>query len=260
MNLAYVDYGTDHSKPPVVLLHAFPLFGAMFEPVAIRLAGSRRVLVPDLRGFGASPEPGTMEPSVDVMADDIAVLLDRLDIERAVIGGISMGGYVVMAMLRRHRVRVAGVILIDTKASKDDDAARADRERMAKAVLTIGPRALRPMLGTLLGPTTHRGRRETVDKVRMWIEQTRPEAVAWAQRAMAARPSSTETLSAAGVAGVVVVGAEDSITTSDDALAMSVAFQPPAPVHVIVDAGHLSPVENPDAVADVLRDALDGMI
>lgn len=256
MELAYADDGADRLGPPLVLLHAFPLSGAMFGQLAGRLAATQRVITPDLRGFGDSPDPGADEPSLELMADDVVALLDRLDIDRAMVAGVSMGGYVAMAMLRRVPERVAAVALIDTKASADADEARANRERVAQAVLNNGPRALRPMLDTLLGDTTRKERPEIVAQVTGWLDAARPKGVAWAQRAMAARPSSFDVLASAKAPVTVIVGAEDTLTPREDAVAIAEARVPPAPLRVLAGAGHLSPVEDPDAVAGALRDVL----
>jgi pimeloyl-ACP methyl ester carboxylesterase len=228
----------------------------MFSAQVAGLAGHARVVVPDLRGFGRSPGPGDGEPSIDTMADDIGALLGRLDVGPAVVAGVSMGGYVAMAMLRRHAHQVAAVVLVDTKAGADDGPARENRERIATAVLDSGSRVLRPMLDRLLGHTTRSERPEVVRTVTQWLDAAAPDGVAWAQRAMAARPSSFATLAAAQVPASVLVGEEDTLTPHDDALAMAAAFQRPAPVHVIPRAGHLSAVENPDAVTGALRDVL----
>jgi len=252
IDLAHEEAG---SGRPVILLHAFPLSRAMFADQVAGLADQARVIAPDLRGFGES-QPGADEPSLDLMADDVAGLLDRLEVEAGVVAGLSMGGYVAMAMLRRHAERVAAVVLMDTKASADDQPARENRERVARAVVEDGPSALRPMLDALLGETTRAERRGVVDMVSRWLDSVRPEAVAWAQRAMAARPDSFATLAGALVPGFVVVGEEDTMTTRDDALAMAAAFAQPPPVYVIPQAGHLSAVENPDAVTGALRDVL----
>jgi pimeloyl-ACP methyl ester carboxylesterase len=255
IELAYAEHGGDRTGTPVVLLHAFPVTSAMYDAVATRLAEQHHVVSPDLRGFGGSVL-GDDEPSLDLMADDVAALLGRLDLDRVVLAGLSMGGYVAMAMLRRHPQRIAAVVLMDTKAAADAPQARENRERMARAVLDEGPSALRPMLESLLGETTQRERPQVVDMVVRWIEAVDPQGVAWAQRAMAARPSSFRTLADARIPGFVVVGEEDTLTTHDDALAMAAAFAPQVPVHVIPRAGHLSAVENPDAVAGALRDVL----
>jgi pimeloyl-ACP methyl ester carboxylesterase len=255
VELAYAEYGGTRTGIPVVLLHAFPVTSAMYDAVATQLAEQHHVITPDFRGFGGSVL-GDGEPSLDVMADDVAALLGRLDLDRVVLAGLSMGGYVAMAMLRRHPQRIGAVVLMDTKAAADAPQARENRERMARAVLDEGPSALRPMLESLLGGTTRRDRPQVVEMVARWIEAVDPRGVAWAQRAMAARPSSFRTLADAGLPGFVVVGEEDTLTTHDDALAMAAAFAPQAPVHVIPRAGHLSAVENPDAVAGALRDVL----
>ncbi|MBB5790676.1 alpha/beta fold hydrolase [Jiangella mangrovi] len=239
---------------PVVLIHAFPLTPAVFDGVTERLPGTT-VIAPALRGFGGPDAAG--EPSLDTYADDVAAELDRRGVERAVVGGLSLGGYVTMAMLRRHPDRVAGVILMDTKASEDTDEARANRLRMADAVEKHGTRALRPMLDTLLGATTHRDRPGLVTQVTAWLDAARPDGVAWAQRAMAARPPSFDTLHDAAARGLeaatVVVGAEDTMTGPDEAAAMASALGG-VTVHVVDEAGHLSPLERPDVVAAILRE------
>jgi pimeloyl-ACP methyl ester carboxylesterase len=253
MELAYDEAG---SGTPLVLLHAFPLSRGMFAEQLAGLADRARVIAPDLRGFGDSPAPGDGEPSLDAMADDVATMLDRLGVETCVLGGLSMGGYVAMAMLRRHRERVTAIVLMDTKASADGGDARANRERVARAVFEDGAAVLHPMLEALLGKETRQGRPETVEQVTAWLDAVRPEGVAWAQRAMAARPASFDTLRSSGVPGFVIVGEQDEVTPHDDAIAMAEAFSSEAPVYVIPGAGHLSAVENPVGVTGALRDVL----
>ena len=111
--------------PAVVLLHAFPMDSALWASQRRALAGEGfRVVSPDLPGFGGSA-PSRSAPSLDVMADEVAALMEELGIDRAVVGGLSMGGYVAMAMLRRHPARIAGLVLADTKAAADTPEAAA---------------------------------------------------------------------------------------------------------------------------------------
>src|ERR1043165_6434444 len=112
--LAHADVG--HGLP-VVLLHAFPLNRMMWEPQIAALFGECRCIVPDLRGFGDSPKSGPY--SMDVFADDVIALLDALQIDRAVVGGLSMGGYVAFNLFRRYRQRVRALLLADTRAGAD---------------------------------------------------------------------------------------------------------------------------------------------
>src|SRR5579884_846254 len=108
------------SGTPVLLLHAFPLSSAMWLAQREALSGDYRVITPDQRGFGGSPL-GEDEPSLDAAADDLAALLDGKDLDRVVLGGLSMGGYVAMAFLRRHPQRVAALVLADTRAGADGE-------------------------------------------------------------------------------------------------------------------------------------------
>lgn len=231
---------------PVVLLHAFPLSSAMWLGQREGLSGVCRVITPDLRGFGGSPL-GEEEPSLAVMADDVAETLDAEGIERAVIGGQSMGGYVTMEFCRRHPDRVLGVILADTKASADTEAARANRERIAQAVTEHGGGVLlEEVVPGLVGPTTRQRRAMVYGRVRGLAQTAPPRAVAWASRAMATRPESFDTLRALKVPALVIVGEEDELSPPADAEAMAGAI-PDATLVTIEEAGHLSAVERPEA-------------
>lgn len=231
---------------PVVLLHAFPLSSAMWLAQREGLATTCKVITPDLRGFGGSVL-GEDEPSLDVMADDVVRLMDREGIERGVVGGLSMGGYVTMALCRRHPDRVLGVILADTKAGADPEAARSNRERIAATVLDSGTSVLlEEVLPGLLGQTTVRRRAMVFGRVRGLVQAAPPGAVAWAQRAMAGRLDSFDTLRALKVPVLVIVGEEDETSPLADAEAMTRAV-PDGRLAVIEKAGHLSAVEQPEA-------------
>jgi pimeloyl-ACP methyl ester carboxylesterase len=244
-----VSDGPDAARPTLVLLHAFPVWSALYDDVRERLAAAYDLLTPDLPGWGDAPLP-TGEPALDAYADLVAELLDSRGVQQAVVGGTSMGGYVALAFARRHGDRLSGLVLVDTKASADTDAARDNRERIARTALEEGgPRVLLDdVLPALLGETSWQTRPEVVDLVRGWVEQARPEAVAWTQRAMAARPDSFDTLRELRVPALVVVGEEDRLTPPDDARAMHDVL-PDGALVVVPRAGHLSAVEAPQAVA-----------
>jgi pimeloyl-ACP methyl ester carboxylesterase len=249
--LAHDVVGAVRRGLPVVLLHAFPLERSMWVPVVERLsAASVPVLNVDLPGLGGSPLPDPDSgPDLDVSADAVVTLLDRHEVARAVVAGVSMGGYVALALARRHPGRLAGLALVDTKAAADTPDARANRERIAQAVLgDAGARALAPMIDGLLGPTSHRERPELVARVAEGLAAARPEGVAWSQRAMAGRPDATDALRAVRVPVAVLVGAEDSLTPPEQAHALADGL-PDAVLSVLSCAGHLSPLEAPDAVA-----------
>lgn len=230
----------------LVLLHAFPLDSSMWSvPGAV---------TPDQRGFGSAPL-GDAPPSLDVAADDVAALLDERGLDRVVLGGLSMGGYVAMAFLRRHPARVGALVLADTKMTADPPAAAANRERLAAAVEAAGSSALLvdELLPKLVGATTRSTRPDVVSRVRAMVETAPPAGVAWAQRAMAARPDSAETLAAVEVPTLVVVGEEDALSPVADAEAMAATI-PGARLAVLPGAGHLTAMEDPEAFAAVLAD------
>jgi len=241
---------------PVVLLHAFPLFSAMWSAQRSALAPDYRVLTPDQRGFGSSLL-GADAPSLEAVADDVAALLDARGIDQAVIGGLSMGGYVAMALARRHPQRLTALVLADTKGSADAGPAKENRERIARAVLESGDAAilLDEVVPTLLGDTTEAQRPEVVERVRRMVAAAPPAAVAWAQRAMAGRPDSFEALGVVGVPTLVVVGAEDRLSPPEQARQMADAV-PGSELVCIPRAGHLSALETPAEFTRALRDFL----
>ncbi|MEY9878402.1 pimeloyl-ACP methyl ester carboxylesterase [Streptacidiphilus sp. MAP12-33] len=249
------------SGTPLVLLHAFPLSARMWESQLDELPGSdgsdARVLAVDLRGFGGTAL-GTDDPSLDLLADDIALLLDAAGIDQAVLGGLSMGGYVAMAFARRYPQRLSGLLLADTKGTADTDAARENRERVAKAVLARNSVRLlvdEQLPAPLLGATTARRCPKLVDHVAGLIGEAAPESVAWAQRAMAARPDSLASLRAVDVPALVVVGDEDTLTPPSDAEALAAAL-PQAELTILPGAGHLSALEVPEAFNTAVRGLL----
>ena len=253
VELAVSETGTG---PAVVLLHAFPLSSAMWREQREALGDRYRVVTPDTRGFGGSPL-GDDEPSLDRCADDVVALLDRLDLDRVVLGGLSMGGYVAMSLLRRHGDRVRALVLADTKAGADPDAGRANRHRIADAVERDGSSVLvAEVLPALLGATTTAQRPEVTGRVRALVQSAPPAAAAWAQRAMAARPDSLDVLAATDVPALVVVGDEDALSPVADARAMADAL-PQGRLVVLEGAGHLSAVEVPDAFAGAVGAFLD---
>lgn len=253
ISLAHREAG---SGTPLVLLHAFPLSSAMWLEQRELLGSRCRVITPDQRGFGGS-ELGSDEPSLAECADDVLALLDGLGLDRVVLGGLSMGGYVAMELLRRAPERVSALLLADTKASADAPEAREGRLRTAEAVERDGTDALaETMLPVLLGATTLATRAAVAGRVRGLVAAAPAPAVAWASRAMAARPDSFEVLRATDVPALVVVGEEDALSPVAQAQEMVDAL-PQGRLAVLPGAGHLTAVEDPAAFAAAVGGFLD---
>jgi 3-oxoadipate enol-lactonase len=246
--------------PPVVLLHAFPLSRLMWRPQVEALQGRCRVLAPDLRGFGGSCGFDG-EPSVDQMADDVAALLDELNLRQPVVlGGLSMGGYVALAFARRHPQRLRALVLADTKAGADDDAARANRDRLiAFAQEHSAVAVLDQMLPRLLGATTQARRPEVTAEVRAIAADQTPAGVVSALKALRDRPDATPALGRIAVPTLVIVGAEDVLTPPDQARFLAAAI-PGARLEVLDGAGHLANLERPEAFNAILERFLQGVL
>lgn len=230
------------TSPRTLFLHAFPLNARMWDPQLAEMRSGARGLAVDLPGFGRCP---AAEPDLDRYADAAIEALDADGGGRAVVVGLSMGGYVAFRLLERHRGRVAGLVLADTRAGPDDEAARQRRTDQAARVRREGtswlPEALLP---ALLGETTRRERPEVVDAVRGLVEDAEPEGVARALVAMRDRPDSTALLATISVPTLVLAGGEDTLTPPEEARAMAAAI-PGARFELLPGVGHLSNLEDP---------------
>ncbi len=255
VELAYVDRG---SGQPVVLLHGFPLDHTMWSAQIDALSTICRVIAPDLRGFGQS-SLGNADPargiSMEQYADDVATLLDALSVvtEPIVLVGFSMGGYVAWQFVRKYANRLRALVQCDTKATADTDDARATRLRMAENVAEWGSARIAEMTGPkMLAASSFQMKRSVVEGVRDVIERTTPAAIAAAQRGMATRPDVTSLLPKVNVPTLIVVGAEDIISTPQEMRQIAGAI-PNAQFIEIQGAGHMTTMENPEAVNKALH-------
>jgi 3-oxoadipate enol-lactonase len=249
----YLEAGAGHV---VLLVHAFPLSADQWLPQCHRVPAGRRVIAPDLRGFrGAGPafeDVGLDGVTIDDYARDVLELLSHLDVDRALVVGLSMGGYVALALARLAPARVAGLLLANTRAGADSDEGRAARDRMATLVARGGPAGVaREMLPKLLGDTTRRGQPDLEDAVRDLILANSAEAVTAAILAMKSRHDATPFLSSLSCPVGVVWSDEDAIIARAEAEALTGAI-PGAELTVIDGAGHLSNLERPAAFEDAL--------
>ncbi len=253
---AEIVYHVVGEGPPVVLLHPFPANHEFWLPVADVLSSRYRVILPDLRGHGDSgvgEGPATMQKQ----AADLARVMDDGEVGRAPIVGVSIGGYVMFEFWRRHRGRVAALVLCNTKAAADPPEARAARLQAANDVLERGTEPFfESMIPRLLGKSTRETRPDLVDGVLRMMRKMSPEDVAQVQRGMAERPDSMETLKTINVRTLVVTGDEDILTGVNEAELMRQHIAN-SQLRVIPKAGHYSPWEQPGEAGKLLREFLD---
>ncbi len=228
------------------MLHAFPLSRRMWEPQKEVIASAGvRLILPDLRGFGEtniSADTNTMEE----MARDVAELLDDLGIEKAIIGGLSMGGYVTFALFRMKPEIFSGLILCDTTAAADTEEKRENRFKLIEKIEDGGPQALiENMLPVLVGEDTKENNRELVAELERSFSDTEPQAAIAALRGMAERKDSTDLLSEIDIPTLFVFGEDDALT--DLGIGQKMHSQVKGShLSVIRNAGHYSNLEQPE--------------
>jgi pimeloyl-ACP methyl ester carboxylesterase len=236
------------SGPAVLFVHAFPLSSEMWEPQWRTIPDVAHCLRFDAPGFGAS-DPVTGYTLDDVARSAVAVL-DAAGVERAVVCGLSMGGYIALAMARLFPERLSGLVLGDTRAEPDTEEAKERRKETARRVEAEGVAFLSESLPTaLLGP-------DVAENVQNWLlerlDVTAPQGVADALRAMAVRSDSIPILPAIEVPTLVICGSEDGLTPPESSRAMAQLI-PDARYEEIEGVGHLSSREAPQAFNDRLK-------
>lgn len=239
---------------PVVLLHAFPLSADMWQPQLERVPDGWRFLAPDLRGFG--PAATDAAATLADMASDVGGWLDRLHIDNAVIGGLSMGGYVTLALFRLAPERFDALILANTKATADTAEGRAARDRMSALVRTGGAAAVADqMIPKLLGATTQATRPDLASQVRRLIEANGAAGLDGAIHAMRDRADATDLLPRLGRPALVLAGEEDELIPVAEADRMARQLSRSQLV-VLPQSGHLANLETPLVFSDALANFL----
>lgn len=235
-------YDLTGSGETVLFLHAFPLTRQMWAPQTEALRGRARILTVDFRGFGESdapPGPYRLETFVD----DVLALARALGIGRAVVVGLSMGGYVAFRLIERSPEFARALVLADTRAEPDTPEGRTKRLALAERVEREGMAAMADFIGGLVGPTAKAHRPEIAARVQEVIGRPEPRAVAETLRALAERPDSRPLLPRIAVPTLVLVGEEDTLTPPDSARVITQGI-PGARLTVLPRAGHLSSLES----------------
>ncbi|MBI4544578.1 MAG: alpha/beta fold hydrolase [Gemmatimonadetes bacterium] len=245
---------------PVLLVHGFPFDSSLWEPQLERLPRRWRWLAPDLRGFGRTEGGVGGGPyGMELFAEDLAALLEELGVTRAVVCGVSMGGYIAMAMVRSYPERVRALVLCDTKAGAETEQGKKGRAELAERVLAEGSSALvAGLLPRLLAERTRREQPELVQWLSGVMESVSPQTAARGLAGMAARADSTELLSRIAVPTLVLVGAEDVISGVAEAEGMAGGI-PDGRIMVIPAAGHLPNLEQPPAFNRALVQFLEAI-
>jgi len=255
LELAYDESG---SGPTLLFVHGWPHNRTLWSAQVSGLSTHARCIAPDLRGFGGSTVDGPY--SMQRYADDLVALLDALAIDRAVVCGLSMGGYVTMAMLRHHPDRVRALILASTRATADTPEAREKRMRLIAFVREHGVEALaNRQLRAMVGETTFTSRPELLEHLRRLMAAAPLDGVVGALHAMADRPDATELVKDIRVPTLVIGGAEDTFTPPAELGALAAAI-PGARLELIATSGHVCAFERPAAFNHLVAEFLERLL
>jgi pimeloyl-ACP methyl ester carboxylesterase len=251
IEIGYDDVG---SGTPVIFVHGFPHNRSLWATQLSALVDRARCIAPDLRGFGQT----TIAPpfSMDQYADDLSEFMRALRVERAVVVGLSMGGYVAFAFWRRHRAQVRALVLADTRAGADSSEAQQKRRDMIALTRDRGSEAVADaMINSMIGKSTREKSPEIVDLVYRMLTDAPEDGVVGALEALMNRSDSTSTLPTIDVPTLIIVGDEDSLTPVKESQALHDEIHG-SRLQVLAGAGHLSNIERPAAFNHVLSEFL----
>ena len=253
---AEISYQIQGHGPAVVLLHPFPAHHEFWLPVIPALESRYQLILPDLRGHGDSgigQGPALMAKH----AVDVTRVMDAAGVGKAAFIVCSIGGYIVLEILRRFRARVSALALCNTRPQADAPDARANRLKAAETVLEQGTEQfLQALIPKLLGATTISSRPDLVEGALRMMRKMSAEDISLVQRGMAERVDSTRDLEHINLPTLIVIGEEDTFSTPADGELMRQSI-PGSRLKIIPKAGHYAPWERPEAVAPLLRQFLD---
>ncbi|MGW7539984.1 alpha/beta fold hydrolase [Streptomyces sp. NPDC054770] len=251
--LAYDTNDPQSTHTPLLLIHGHPFDRTMWHPQQTAFAATRRVIAPDLRGYGASP----VIPGITLLsrfAADLEELLDALDVPACVLVGLSMGGQIAMECYDRlGPERVRGLVLADTFAAPETPEGRRSRNAMADRLLREGMRGYADeVLEKMVAPHANPDVKAHVHRM---MTATDPEGAAAALRGRAERPDYRPLLTKVTVPALVLVGAADAYTPVSDAETLHTLL-PDATLRIIDQASHLPNLERPEEFNRALAEFL----
>lgn len=246
------------SAGTIVLLHAFPVSGAMWEAQIPELEKDGfSVIAPNVYGFDGSPM--RIEWNMADYAHDLARLLDSLGVGKVSLAGLSMGGYQAFAFYRLYPERVSSIVLCDTRANADAPEAQAQRMEFCRAIEAYGPtEAASRMLPNFFAARTYESNPGLVSKTREMILRQPAPAISDAMKAIAGRVDSTDLLPEINFPVLIICGAEDRATPPETAASMH-SLIPGSRLEILPEAGHLSNLDQPDLFNRLLLEHLKSL-
>ncbi|SEA08454.1 Pimeloyl-ACP methyl ester carboxylesterase [Desulfuromusa kysingii] len=249
IHLAYDEAGTGQA---VLLIHGFPLNRQMWQPQIEALsAAGFRVIAPDLRGFGES-EAGESPGTVEAMVDDLINLLDRLQVEKAVVAGMSMGGYLLLDLLQRYPQRISAACFVVTRSDADDETGRAKRDHLIAEIEAGRPQTVADaFLPVLFAPHSTQNRPELIAKVQSWMTATSTTGLIHGLQAIRDRRDATPLLATLQLPTLIIGAEDDQAIPPEKSIALAAQI-PASRLAMLSAVGHLGNLENGDLFNEVL--------
>ncbi len=242
-HLYWVERGAPEAVP-VVFVHGFPFSHAMWDD-QLEAAGIRyRAIAYDVRGHGQS-DVGDGQYTIEGHVDDLLALMEALKLDRPVVAGLSMGGYIVLRALERAQERFRAAVLCDTRSDADGNESKLRRFSVVDSIKRIGAEAFaREFVKSIFTPGTAQQSPDAVAKIQRVIARTTPLSIAGTQLALASRTDTTASLAGLRLPVLILVGEKDLITPVAAAQAMKERI-PNAELEIVPGAAHMSNLENP---------------
>lgn len=242
--IGYDEYGTSDGKP-IIFIHGFPFNRSMWEPQVKALPKGFRAITVDIRGHGES-EVGDGQYSIEFFVDDLIALLDHLKIDKAILCGLSMGGYIALRTIERHPERVRALVLSDTRSEADSNEGKIKRATSIKSVKTDGVKQFADtFVKAVFAAHTFEHAPHVIENIRKIIESTSPLSISGTLLALAARTDTTSYLQSIKVPTLILVGEHDILTPPSASEAMHQKISH-STFYIIPNAAHMSNLENPD--------------
>jgi 3-oxoadipate enol-lactonase len=257
ITFCYDDLG--NGKVPLIFIHGFPFDKSMWEPQVNYLSEFYRVIAYDIRGFGRSLKDDT-EASINLYADDLMLFMDVLQIEKAVICGLSMGGYIALRAVYKYPKRFTGLILSDTQCISDSAEGKEKRYNTIKQIEAEGTAGFaEDFLKNVFTADSLENKKETTERIKNTILSNSSQTITQALAALAGRRESCSTLSAIAIPTLILCGREDHITPITQSQFMKENIKN-SKLKIIDRAAHLSNLEQPDVFNEHVHDFLSSFL
>jgi len=255
INVSYNDEGPKKA-PVIIFIHGFPLNKSMWDKQSEKLKGSYRVIAYDIRGHGDT-DLGAIDFSIDLFAQDLIDFMDALKIEKTMLCGLSMGGYIALNAIEKHPNRFSALILSDTNCTADSSEAKENRIKTIEGIKENGVKKLADgLIPKLFAPESFKTYSEGIAVVKELIVKTPKQSLYNSLHAMANRKETCSKLPEIKIPVLIIVGKEDKITPPEAANAMHEKIKDSS-LQIIPNAGHLSNLENQEDFNNQLKKFID---